>query len=176
MSEFEVLDPRFSKLVIRHAKLERLWTGARWVEGPAYFPAGRFLVFSDIPNDRLMRYDETSGAVSVFREPSGNTNGNSVDLEGRLVSCEHKGRRITHTQHDGSVVALATHFENKRLNSPNDIVVKRSDLRHRWRIRGRRRAVRARAIERIPPRPTHQHARRGRDRSRAAQWACLLAR
>jgi gluconolactonase len=71
-----------------------------------------------------MRYDETSGAVSVFREPSGNTNGNTVDLEGRLVSCEHKGRRITCTKHDGSVVALATDFENKRLNSPNDIVVK----------------------------------------------------
>jgi gluconolactonase len=124
MSEFEVLDPRFGKLIIRHAKLERLWTGARWVEGPAYFPAGRYLVFSDIPNDRIMRYDETSGAVSVFREPSGNTNGNTVDLEGRLVSCEHKGRRITCTQHDGSVVALATDFENKRLNSPNDIVVK----------------------------------------------------
>jgi gluconolactonase len=97
MSEFEVLDPRFGKLIIRHAKLERLWTGARWVEGPAYFPAGRYLVFSDIPNDRIMRYDETSGAVSVFREPSGNTNGNTVDLEGRLVSCEHKGRRITCT-------------------------------------------------------------------------------
>jgi gluconolactonase len=124
MSEFEVLDPRFGKLVIGHAKLEHLWTGARWVEGPAYFAAGRFLVFSDIPNDRLMRYDETSGAVSVFREPSGNGNGNSVDLEGRLVSCEHRGRRITRTQHDGSVVALATNFENKRLNSPNDIVVK----------------------------------------------------
>jgi len=124
MSELEVLDPRFGKLVIGHAKLERLWTGARWAEGPAYFPAGRFLVFSDIPNDRLMRYDETSGVVSVFREPSGNGNGNTVDLEGRLVSCEHKGRRITFTQHDGSVVALATHFENKRLNSPNDIAVK----------------------------------------------------
>ena len=124
MSEFEVLDPRFGKLIIRHAKLERLWTGARWVEGPAYFPAGRYLVFSDIPNDRIMRYDETSGAVSVFREPSGNANGNTVDREGRLVTCEHQGRRIARTEHDGSVVALATQFENKRLNSPNDIVVK----------------------------------------------------
>jgi gluconolactonase len=124
MGEFEVLDPRFGKLVIGHAKLERLWTGARWVEGPAYFPAGRFLVFSDIPNDRLMRYDETSGVVSVFREPSGNGNGNTVDREGRLVSCEHRGRRITRTEHDGSVVALATHVESKRFNSPNDIVVK----------------------------------------------------
>ena len=92
--------------------------------GAGLFPSWALFVFSDIPNDRIMRYDETSGAVSVFREPSGNTNGNTVDLEGRLVSCEHKGRRITCTQHDGSVVALATHFENKRLNSPNDIVVK----------------------------------------------------
>src|ERR1700720_4131920 len=124
MSEFEVLDPRFGKLIIGSAKLERLWTGARWVEGPAYFPAGRYLVFSDIPNDRIMRYDETSGAVSVFREPSGNANGNTVDREGRLVTCEHQGRRIARTEHDGSVVALATQFENKRLNSPNDIVVK----------------------------------------------------
>jgi gluconolactonase len=124
MSEFEVLDPRFAKLTIHHAKLERLWTGARWLEGPAYFPAGRYLVFSDIPNDRLMRYDETSGVVSVFREPSGNGNGNSVDREGRLISCEHRGRRISRTEHDGSVVALATHFEGKRLNSPNDVVVK----------------------------------------------------
>ena len=105
MSDFEVLDPRFGKLVIHHAKLEHLWTGARWVEGPAYFPAGRFLVFSDIPNDRLMRYDETSGVVSVFREPSGNGNGNTVDREGRMVSCEHRGRRITRTEHDGSIVA-----------------------------------------------------------------------
>jgi gluconolactonase len=116
MSEFEVLDPRFRKLIIGPAKLERLWTGARWVEGPAYFPAGRYLVFSDIPNDRIMRYDETSGAVSVFRD--------TVDLEGRLVSCEHRGRRIARTEHDGSIVALATQFEHKRLNSPNDIVVK----------------------------------------------------
>jgi gluconolactonase len=124
MSEFEVLDPRFRKLIIGPAKLERLWTGARWVEGPAYFPAGRYLVFSDIPNDRIMRYDETSDAVSVFREPSGNANGNTVDLEGRLVSCEHRGRRVARTEHDGSIVALATQFEHKRLNSPNDIVVK----------------------------------------------------
>jgi gluconolactonase len=124
MGEFEILDPRFAKLTIHHAKLERLWTGARWLEGPAYFPAGRYLVFSDIPNDRLMRYDETSGVVSVFREPSGNGNGNTVDCEGRLVSCEHRGRRVTRTEHDGSVTALATHFDTKRLNSPNDIVVK----------------------------------------------------
>ncbi|WP_029006323.1 SMP-30/gluconolactonase/LRE family protein [Azorhizobium doebereinerae] len=124
MSEFEILDPRMRGLVIGTAQLERLWTGARWAEGPAYFPAGRYLVFSDIPNDRMLRYDETSGAVSVFRAPSGNSNGNAVDLEGRLVSCEHRARRISRTEHDGGIVALATHFDGRRLNAPNDIVVK----------------------------------------------------
>src|SRR6516225_9552468 len=122
-TELEVLDERF-RGCDGDAWTQRLFTGARWLEGPAYFPAGRYLVFSDIPNDRLMRYDETSGMVSVFREPSGNGNGNTVDREGRLVSCEHRARRISRTEHDGSVVALATHFEGKRLNSPNDIVVK----------------------------------------------------
>ncbi|MBA4789522.1 MAG: SMP-30/gluconolactonase/LRE family protein [Rhizobiales bacterium] len=123
MNEFETLDPRFGKLVIGHAKLERLWTGARWVEGPAYFPAGRYLVFSDIPNDRMLRYDEISGVVCDFRAPSLNSNGNTVDREGRLVTCEHRGRRVSRTEHDGSIIALATHFEGKRLNSPNDVVV-----------------------------------------------------
>lgn len=124
MSEFEVHDPRFSKLFISHTKLEHLWTGAQWVEGPAYFPAARCLVFSDIPNDRMLRYDETNGVVSVFRSPSQNSNGNTVDHQGRLVTCEHRTRRVTRTAHDGSIVALATHFEGKRLNSPNDIIVK----------------------------------------------------
>lgn len=123
MNEFETLNPRFGKLVIGHAKLERLWTGARWVEGPAYFPAGRYLVFSDIPNDRMLRYDEISGVVCDFRAPSLNSNGNTVDREGRLVTCEHRGRRVSRTEHDGSIIALATHFGGKRLNSPNDVVV-----------------------------------------------------
>ena len=124
MSEFEVRDPRFRGLFIASAQLERLWTGARWVEGPAYFPAGRYLVFSDIPNDRMLRYDETNGAVSVFRAPSQNSNGNTVDREGRLATCEHRTRRITRTDHDGAIVELAARFEGRRLNSPNDIVVK----------------------------------------------------
>jgi gluconolactonase len=124
MSMFEVHDPRFAQLVIGHAKLEQLWTGARWTEGPAYFAAGRYLVFSDIPNDRIMRYDETSGAVSVFREPARHANGNTVDARGRLISCEHRGRGISRTEPDGRVVMLATLYEGKRLNSPNDVVVK----------------------------------------------------
>jgi gluconolactonase len=124
MTDFTILDRRFGRLIVGHAKLERLWTGGRWLEGPAYFAAGRYLVFSDIPNDRIMRFDETSGVVSVFRDPARNTNGHSVDLDGRLISCEHRGRCISRTEHDGRVVMLATHWEGKRFNSPNDVVVK----------------------------------------------------
>ncbi|MFL4472123.1 SMP-30/gluconolactonase/LRE family protein [Tateyamaria armeniaca] len=121
---FEVLDPRFEACFIGHVKVERLWTGGRWVEGPAYFAAGRYLVWSDIPNNRMMRWDETDGSVSVFREPSNNSNGHTVDNHGRLVSCEHLTRRVTRTEFDGSIKVLADSFEGKRLNSPNDVVVK----------------------------------------------------
>jgi gluconolactonase len=124
MRPFVIHDPRFASLAIGHALLDKLWTGMRWAEGPAYFPAGRYLVWSDIPNDRLMRLDETDGSVSVFREPCNNANGNTTDHEGRLVTCEHRGRRVTRTGHDGSVTVLADRFEGKRLNSPNDVVVK----------------------------------------------------
>lgn len=117
-------DARFARMLFGHAKLERLWTGGRWVEGPAYFPAGRYLVWSDIPNNRLMRFDETDGSVSVFREPSNNTNGNTTDRLGRLVSCEHLTRRITRTEFDGSIRVLADRFQGKRLNSPNDVIEK----------------------------------------------------
>lgn len=121
---FEVLDERFRKLVLANVHLERLHTGCRWAEGPAWFPAGRYLLWSDIPNDRLLRWDETDGSVSVFRQPSLNTNGNTVDLEGRLVSCEHRGRCISRTEHDGRRRVLADRYEGKRFNSPNDVVVK----------------------------------------------------
>jgi len=123
---FEVLDERFESCFVGHVAVERLWTGGRWLEGPAWFAAGRYLVFSDIPNDRIMRYDDTSGAVSVFRAPAYNANGNTVDTEGRLVTCEHRARRVTRTGHDGSITVIADRFEGKRLNSPNDVVV-RSD-------------------------------------------------
>ena len=121
---FEVIEPEFEACFIGHARVERLWTGARWSEGPAWFPAGRYLVWSDIPNNRLMRWDETDGSVSVFRQPSNNTNGNSVDRQGRLVSCEHLSRRVTRTEHDGSITVIADGFDGKLLNSPNDVVVK----------------------------------------------------
>ena len=121
---FEVIDPRFNACVVGHARVERLWTGARWCEGPAWFPAGRYLVWSDIPNNRMMRYDETDGSVSVFRQPSNNSNGNTVDRQGRLVTCEHHARRVTRTEADGRITVLADKFDGKRFNSPNDVVVK----------------------------------------------------
>ena len=102
-----VLDPRFKPLFAGYVRVERLWTGARWSEGPAWFAAGRYLVWSDIPNNRMLRFDETSGAVSVFRQPSNNSNGNTVDNQGRLVTCEHLTRRVTRTEIDGSISVLA---------------------------------------------------------------------
>ncbi|MGP1395710.1 MAG: SMP-30/gluconolactonase/LRE family protein [Inquilinaceae bacterium] len=122
--DFEIIDPRFSRLVFGNVHVEKLFTGCRWAEGPAYFAAGRYLVWSDIPNDRMMRWDETDGAVSVFRQPANNTNGHTVDRDGRLVSCEHRGRRVTRTEPDGSITVLADRHDGKRLNSPNDVVVK----------------------------------------------------
>ena len=124
MGDYTILDQAFEASIVSHAKLEKLWTGGRWTEGPAYFPAGRYLVFSDIPNNRMMRFDETNGTTSVFRDPARYTNGHTVDMHGRLVSCEHQGRCISRTEHDGRVVILASHFAGKRFNSPNDVVVK----------------------------------------------------
>ena len=121
---FEVLDERFRKLVFGNCHVEELWRGCRWAEGPAYFAAGRYLVWSDIPNDRVMRFDETDGSVSVFLQPALNHNGHSVDREGRLISCEHRGRCVSRIEHDGSRRVLADRFGGKRLNSPNDVVVK----------------------------------------------------
>jgi len=124
MLPYIVHDPRFSRLVIGHANLEKLASGCRWAEGPAYFAAGRYLIWSDIPNNRMMRFDETDSSVSVFRSPSFNSNGNTVDREGRLVTCEHLARRVSRTEHDGSITVLADRYEGQRLNSPNDVVVK----------------------------------------------------
>jgi gluconolactonase len=124
-ARFEVLDDRF-KVCRGDSRFERLHDAGRWAEGPVYFPAGRCLVWSDIPNDRMLRWDETTGHVGVFREPSGYSNGNTLDEQGRLVSCEHGTRRVSRTEHDGSVTTLAERYDGKRLNSPNDVVV-RSD-------------------------------------------------
>lgn len=121
---FEVIDPRFRQLVFPNVHVERLYTGCRWAEGPAWFAAGRYLVWSDIPNNRMLRWDETDGSVSVFRQPAMYSNGHTVDAQGRLVSCEHLSRSVTRTEHDGTRTVLASHVDGKRFNSPNDVVVK----------------------------------------------------
>jgi gluconolactonase len=121
---YEVLDPRFGPLVNGNAKVEKLFTGCLWAEGPAWFAAGRYVVWSDIPNDRMLRFDETDGSVSVFRQPAGNSNGNTVDRQGRLVTCEHGNRRVSRTEFDGTVTTIADRWQGKRFNSPNDVVVK----------------------------------------------------
>lgn len=121
----EILDPAFLKLRIFSASVEQLASGLRWAEGPVWFGDGRYLLFSDIPNNRILRWDETSGVTSVFRQPSDNANGHVRDRQGRLVSCEHLGRRITRTEYDGSITVLADRYDGKRLNSPNDVVCAR---------------------------------------------------
>jgi gluconolactonase len=103
--------------------VERVATGFRWAEGPVYFPAGRYVLFSDIPNNRIMRFSEDDGHVSVYRQPSMNSNGNTIDREGRLITCEHSGRRVTRTELDGSITIIADKYNGKKLNSPNDAVV-----------------------------------------------------
>ena len=125
---YEILDDRFrtGRCTNGDSRLEVLYDGCRWAEGPLYLPAWRQLIWSDIPNDRLLRWDEVTGAVAVFRAPAGHVNGNTLDRQGRLVSCEQGNRRVTRTEPDGSVTVLADRYEGKRLNSPNDSVV-RSD-------------------------------------------------
>jgi gluconolactonase len=119
-----VLDPRFARLKIGNAGIERLWTGALWAEGPAWNGVGRFLVWSDIPNNIQLRWLQENGQVSVFRNPSNNSNGNTRDREGRLLTCEHLTRRVTRTEHDGTITVICDSFKGKRLNSPNDVIVK----------------------------------------------------
>ena len=120
-AEFEVLDPRFAGTG-GDRSVARLFSGGRWLEGPGYHAAGRFVLFSDIPNDRILRYDEVNERTDVFLTPAGFTNGRTVDRQGRFVTCEHGERRVTRTEHDGSVTALATSYDGRRLNSPNDVV------------------------------------------------------
>jgi gluconolactonase len=119
-----VLDPRFNALRIASASVECLYQGARWSEGPVWFGDGRYLLWSDIPNDRILRWDEESAQVNVFRKSSNNANGNTRDREGRLVTCEHLTRRVTRTEYDGSITVIADGFGGRPLNSPNDVVVK----------------------------------------------------
>jgi len=121
---YEIHDARFNALIFHNAQIETLWEGGRWLEGPAYLAAGRYLVYSDIPNDRVLRWDECDGSVSTFLQPCNNQNGHTVDLEGRLISCEHRRRCVSRVEHDGTRTVLADSFEGKKLNSPNDVIVK----------------------------------------------------
>jgi len=119
----KVIDPRFEKYVLGSAALERIYTGARWTEGPVWFGDGRYLLWSDIPNNRILRWVEETGEVSIFRAPSNYSNGHTRDRQGRLVSCEHDTRRVTRTEFDGTITVLMDRFEGKQLNAPNDVVV-----------------------------------------------------
>src|ERR1043165_6187921 len=122
----KILDPRFAKYTLPMAAIERTAGGCRCAEGPVCFGDGRYLLFSDIPNDRIMKWEEETGAVSVFRKPSHFANGNTRDRQGRLLTCEHDARRVTRAEYDGTITILADTSEAKPLNSPNDIVC-RSD-------------------------------------------------
>ena len=119
----ESLDSRFLAYRNGNAAVECLFIGTRWAEGPVWFGDSRSLIFSDIPNNRMLRYCEVTNQVTVFRQPSNNANGNTRDRQGRLISCEHLSRRVTRTEYDGSITVLIDHFDGKRLNAPNDIVV-----------------------------------------------------
>lgn len=120
----EVVDPSFEPFRLYSAAVERIATGFRWAEGPVWFGDGRYLLWSDLPNNRMMKWEDSTGAVSVFRGPSNFANGNTRDRQGRLVTCEHGGRRVIRTEYDGSITVLADRYQGKRLNSPNDVVVK----------------------------------------------------
>jgi gluconolactonase len=122
-SDYEIIAPRFASLLLGNCRLEKLHTGTRWAEGPCYFADTGVLIWSDIPNNRMLRYVEGLG-VDVFRNPSNCSNGNTRDRQGRLISCEHQTRRVTRTEWDGSITVLAERYQGKRLNSPNDVVVK----------------------------------------------------
>ena len=119
----EIVDQRFAKYLIGNAMVEPLWTGARWSEGPVWFGDTRCLIWSDIPNNRMMRWTEETNQVTVFRQPANNSNGNTRDKQGRLITCEHLTRRVTRTEYDGRITVLMDSFEGKPLNAPNDVVV-----------------------------------------------------
>ena len=120
----EVLDPKFERLRIFSAGIERLATGMRWCEGPVWFGDGGYLIWSDIPNNRMMKWEEATGSVVVFRKPSNYSNGNCRDRQGRLITCEHLTRRISRTEYNGSIITVCDNYNGKRLNSPNDVTTK----------------------------------------------------
>lgn len=121
---FRAFDPAFLRFRAMNGTVEKLAGGCRWAEGPVWFGDQRALYWSDIPNDRILRWDEATGQVATFRQSSNYANGNTRDRQGRLVTCEHLTRRVTRTEHDGAITVLADRYDGKRLNSPNDVVVK----------------------------------------------------
>src|SRR5690242_17785747 len=123
----KALDPSFERYRIALAGVERIATGCRFNEGPVYFGDARCLLWSDIPNNRIIRWDEESGTVSIFRKPSNHANGNTRDRQGRLITCEHSGRRVTRTEYDGAITVLMDKHDGKPLNGTNDVVVKSDD-------------------------------------------------
>ena len=178
------LDERFAG-IRGDERLERLWTGGRWLEGPVYSPAGRYLLFSDIPNDRILRWDETSDAVSVFRQPAGNANGHTLDRQGRLVSCEHGNRRVTRTEHDGAITVLARPVRRQAVEQPERRggAPRRLDLVHRPGVRDRlsdyegyKGEIEIGRLPRLPDRPGDGALTRRRRRLQPAERAGLLAR
>lgn len=120
---YEIVDPAFRNIVVPIFPVEELYSGGLFTEGPAYFPAGKYLLFVDLPNDRILRYDEITGHTVVFRQDCGHPNGQTVDLQGRLLTCEHRYRRVSRTEHDGTITTIAEFWNGKRFNSPNDVVV-----------------------------------------------------
>ena len=122
---FEVFDQRFARMIIGHVRLERLWTGCRWAEGPVYVPAAKSVIWSDIPRDQILRFDEASEQVAVFERNCGYHNGHTLDGQGRIIACEHGGRRVSRLEHNGTWATVCDRIGGKRLNSPNDVVVKR---------------------------------------------------
>ena len=124
MTAIVALDPRFEKYWIKLSAVERLYHGCRWSEGPVYFGDGRYLLWSDIPNNRILKWEEETGQVTVYRKPSNFANGHTRDRQGRLTGCEHGGRRVVRTEYDGSLTVIMDKWQGKPLNSPNDVVVK----------------------------------------------------
>jgi gluconolactonase len=154
------------------AKVERLWTGAMWAEGPVWFGDQRCVIFSDIPNNRMLKYDEQSKQVTVFREPANYGNGNARDNQGRLVTAEHGGgRRITRTEYDGTITVICDKFDGKQFNSPNDVVVKKDDSTLRG-IQGQA----APAVGRLPLGCEDEAGRHGGERHQGAERPLLLPR
>ena len=180
----QILDPSFAKYRIYSSTVEQVATGMRWAEGPAYHAKGGYLLFSDIPNNRIMKFDEATGKTSVYRDKANYANGNAIDRQGRLITCEHSvTRRVTRTELNGKITVLADSFEGKRLNAPNDIVVKSDDsiwftdplVWHQWRMGRFACQARASHHQRLP----HWHRwqdHSGDHRTRQPQWFGLLAR